>query len=139
MRSKTFLTANILASIYNIVLLWTIIGITIINAGEVSVINTVGGFFEATFKLISIDIAIINYLYVIAISILVHISLFIVGCIISWIAYVIKKDSIATVAAIIYLIGTICSPICLVFGIIVTTLTFIGISNQRKINKISEK
>ncbi len=135
MRSKMFLAANIISSIYTTVLLWTLVGLTILNAGGESIINTVGGFFEATFKLISIDLAIRNYLYVLAVTLFVHNGLFIIGCIFSWIAYTTSKESLATVATIIYLIGTICSPICLVFGIPVVILTFIGAGNQKKINK----
>lgn len=139
MRSKPFLAANVLASIYTIVLLWIIVGLTILDAGGESIINAVGGFFEAAFEFINMDIAVINYLYVLAISLLMHIGLFIVGCIVSWIAYVKKADSVAIVAAVIYLVGTICSPICLLFGILITTLAFIGAGNQRKLNKIAEK
>ena len=139
MRSKMFLASNILATIYSVVLSWALIGLTIIDAGGESIISAVGGFFETAFDLVGMSLAIINYLYVLAILLLVHAGLVVVGCIISWIAYVMKKDNLATVTAIIYLIGAICSPLCLIFGIAISAFTFVGASNQRKLNKIAEK
>ena len=139
MKSKTLLAANILATTYSIILLWALIGLTVINSGGENIINSVGGFFESAFELIGMSLAIINYLYLLAVSLFVHIGLFIAGCIVSWIAYVTKKDNVATVAAVVYLIGTICSPVCLAFGIPVTALAFVGANNQRKLNKSAEK
>lgn len=139
MRSKIFLASNILATIYCIALSWTLVGLTILDTGGESIISTLGGFFETLFELVGMNLAIINYLYVLAILLFVHIGLVIVGCILSWIAYVIKKDNVATVSAIIYLIGTICSPICLIFGIIISAFAFAGAGNQRKLNKTTKK
>ena len=139
MRSKMFLASNILASIYCIVLLWALIGFTILDAGGESILNTLGGFFEAIFNIVGMKLTITNYLYVLAILLLVHIAFVIAGCIISWIAYMMKKDNVAVVAAIIYLIGTICSPLCLIFGIAISAFAFVGASNQRKLNKIAKK
>ena len=135
MRSKVFLASNILASIYCTVLSWSLVGLAILDSGRESIINTLGGFFETAFELVGMNLAIINYLFVLSILLLVHIGLVIVGCIVSWIAYAIKKDSVATVAAVIYLIGAICSPLCLIFGITISVLAFVGASNQRKLNK----
>ncbi|MBR5295685.1 MAG: hypothetical protein IKU24_03745 [Clostridia bacterium] len=139
MRSKTFLAGNIIASIYSVVLSWMLIGLTIIDNGGQSIINTLGRFFENAFQLIDMDLSIVNYLYVLAISMLLHISLFVLGCIISWISYITKNDTLATVVAVIYLIGTICSPICLFFGIVISAIAFIGANNQKKLNKTTEK
>lgn len=139
MRSRTLLASSILASLYNIVLMWAIIGLMAVDAGGNSIISAVGGFFEASFKFINIELAIINYLYILGILFLVHIGLFVVGNIISWTAYALKSASVATVASIVYLIGTICSPICIILGIPVTALTFIGAFNQKKYKKTEKE
>lgn len=139
MRSKTLLVTNILASLYSVVALWAVIGFAIIDVGGENIINAVGGFFESVFEIVNMNLAIKNFLYVLGILFLIHICLFVVGCIISWIGYVAKNESVVIVAAVIYLIGTIVSPVCIIFGIPVTILTFLSVTNQRKLNINAKK
>ena len=139
MRSKTLLATNIVVTIYSVVSMWILIGAIILDAGGESIIKSVGSFFESIFETIGTDLAIINYLYLLAISLFVHIGLFFSGCIVSWIAYATKKDGIAMAAFIIYVVGAVSSPICLIIGIPVSALAFIGATNQRKLNKTAKK
>lgn len=54
-----------------------------------------------------------------------------------WIAYAGKKSGIAKFAATLYLIGTICFPIFLIFGLPITIVGFVGGSKQKRINSTS--
>lgn len=135
MRSKTLLTTNILASLYTFVMAWFFIGLQIVDGGGNSIINAVGGALEGLFGIIHMNLAITNYLYVIGILMLVHTGVFVVGMIFSWISYANKSNILATVAAVVFLIGTGCAPVLIVFGLPITALTFIGAINQGKINK----
>ncbi len=139
MRSKLLLVTNILASVYAVASLWTVIGFNIIDVGGKSVINSVGGFLESIFERVDMSLAITNFLYVLQIMFLIHIGLFVAGCLISWVAFALQGDNIAIVSASIYLLGTICSPICIVLGAPITILTFIAAINQRKINKTAKQ
>ncbi len=135
MRSKTLLISNIVASVYSVLLSWFFIGMTIVDAGGKSVINALGGFLESLFEIIHMDLAITNYLYVLGILSLIHLGLFVIGGIVSWVAYAKTDTMLAMVAAIIFVISTVCSPIGFIFGIPVSVLTFISVSNQKKLNK----
>ena len=135
MRSKMLLASNIVASLYCIILLWTIIGVFIIDAEGKSIINVIGSFFEWIFDNLNLNLEITRYLFIQGILFLIHSAIFVFGTIISWISYLLKKDITSIVAAIVYLVGTIVSPICIIFGIPITTLAFVGAVNQKKVNQ----
>lgn len=135
MRSKTLLVSNILVSLYSVLLSWIFIGFAILNAGGKGILNAIGGFFETAFKTIDIDLAIINYLSLLGILSLVHLAVFLIGCAVAWVAYGKKSQAVAIASAVIFLIGTICSPINFIFGLPVTVATFIGANNQKNLNQ----
>lgn len=135
MRSKTLLASGILASVYSVILLWLFIGLTIVDAGGNSIIHAVGGFFESFFEIFNMDLAIINYLYVLSILLLVHIGLFTVGSIVTWVAFAVGNHTVALIAAVAFLAGTVCSPLCFIIGLPLTVLAFVGVVNQKKINE----
>lgn len=135
MRSKMLLASNIVASLYCIILLWTIIGVFIIDAEGKNIINAIGSFFEWIFDNLNLNLEITRYLFIQGILFLIHSAIFVFGTIISWISYLLKKDITSIVAAIVYLVGTIVSPICIIFGIPITTLAFVGAVNQKKVNQ----
>ena len=134
MRSKILLGSNIFVSLYSLLLSWFFIGFAILDAGVNGIVNEIGGFFETLLKTIHIDLAIINYLTLLGILVLVHLAVFLIGCAVAWVAYVKKSQTVAVASAIIYLIGTICSPINFIFGLPITVATFIGANSQKKLN-----
>ena len=134
MRSKTLLVSNILVSLYSALLSWFFIGFAILDMGGKGIINAIGGFFETAFKTIHIDLAIINYLSMLGILALVHLAVFLIGSTVAWVAYAKKSHAVAIASAVIFLIGTICSPINFIFGLPVTVATFIGANNQKNLN-----
>lgn len=134
MRSKTLLASNILVSLYSVVLSWVFIGFAVLDVRGKGIINAIGGFFETAFKTIHIDLAIINYLSLLGILALVHLAVFIIGSVVAWVAYGKKSQAVAIASAVIFLIGTICSPINFVFGLPITVATFIGANNQKNLN-----
>ncbi len=132
-RSKTLLVSNILATLYSIYLLW-IFGGVIIEAGGIDFIDALGSYFELAFSLFGMSSPALTFLYVILVLLCIHILTFVVGCLFGWLAYVNKKSGSAKFAASLYLIGTICFPVYLFFGLPITIVGFIGGGKQKKIN-----
>lgn len=132
-RSKALLVSNILATAYSAYLLWTF-GSAIIEAGGADFIDAMGAYFEIVFELFGTSSPELNFLYAIVILLCVHIVAFVLGCLIGWIAYAGKKSGSAKFAATLYLIGTICFPVFLIFGLPITIVGFVGGGKQKKIN-----
>lgn len=135
MRSKTLLVSNILVSLYSVLLSWFFIGFAVLDVGGKGIINAIGGFFETAFKTFHIELAIINYLSLLGILALAHLAVILIGCAVAWVAYAKKSQAVAIASAVIFLIGTICSPINFIFGLPVTVATFIGANNQKNLNQ----
>lgn len=133
MRSVTLLVSNILATLYSAFLLLTFGG-AIIEAGGADFVNAVGAYFELIFNVLGINSPEITVLYVILILLCVHIAVFVIGCLVGWIAYACKKSGAAKFAAVLYLLGTICFPIYILFGLPITIIGFIGGGKQKKLN-----
>ena len=132
-RSKTLLAANILATLYSFYLLWTFGG-AIIEAGGTDFINAMEAYFKMAFEFLGTSSPEATLLYVIVILLCIHIISFVIGCLIGWFAYLIKKSGGAKFAATLYLLGTFCFPVCLLFGLPITISGYIGGSQQKKIN-----
>lgn len=132
-RSKTLLVSNILATLYSVYLLCTFGG-AIIEAGGTDFIDAIETYFELAFDLLGMSSPALNFLYVVVILLCVHIIAFVLGCLIGWISYAGKKSGSAKLAAILYLIGTICFPIYLFFGLPITIIGFVGSGKQKKIS-----
>ncbi len=133
MRSIALLVSNILATLYSAFLLLTFGG-AIIEAGGADFVNAVGAYFELIFNVLGINSPEITVLYVILILLCVHIAVFVIGCLVGWIAYACKKSGAAKFAAVLYLLGTICFPIYILFGLPITIIGFIGGGKQKKLN-----
>ena len=133
MRSVALLVSNILATLYSAFLLLTFGG-AIIEAGGADFVNAVGAYFELIFNVLGINSPEITVLYVILILLCVHIAVFVIGCLVGWIAYACKKSGAAKFAAVLYLLGTICFPIYILFGLPITIIGFIGGGKQKKLN-----
>lgn len=129
MRSKTLLVSNILATIYSAYLLW-FFGSAIIEAGGFEYISAV----IDSFKILDSMAIDSGLLQVILILLCVHVILFTLGCLIGWIAYITKKSGGAKFAATLYLLGTICFPLYIIFGLPITIVGFVGGSKQKMIN-----
>ena len=132
-RSKALFVANILATLYSAYLLWTFGG-AIIEAGGVEFIDAIGAYFELVFDLLGTSTE-ITFLYVILVLLCVHIVTFVLGSLIGWIAFACKKSGGAKFAATLYLLGTICFPIYLFFGLPITIMGFVGGGKQKKITQ----
>lgn len=133
-RSKTLLASNILATLYSAFLLWTFGG-AIIEAGGAEFIDAIGAYFELAFELLGMSSPAVTILYVILVLLCIHIFIFVLGCLIGWISFASKKSGGAKFAATLYLIGTICFPVYLFFGLPITIVGFIGGGKQKKINR----
>lgn len=136
MRSKTLFVANILATVYSAALLW-IFGGAVIKAGGAEFIEALSAYFDAVLDLIQMSSPKVAILYGVLILLGVHIVAFTLGCIIGWVALAKKKSGGAKFAAVLYLIGTLCFPVYLVFGLPITILGFIGAGKQKKLNRAS--
>lgn len=114
-------------------MLW-IFGGAIIEAGGVDFIDAMGAYFEFAFDLLGMSSPAMNFLYAVVILLCIHIVTFVLGCLIGWIAYAGKKSGGAKFAATLYLIGTICFPVYIFFGLPITIIGFVGGGKQKKIN-----
>lgn len=134
-RSIALLVSNILATLYSAYLLFTFGG-AVIAAGGVDFIEALGAYFELLFDIFGLSSPEITFLYVIFVLVCVHIAAFVLGCLIGWIAYASKKSAGAKFAATLYLLGTICFPVYILFGLPITIIGFVGGGKQKKINKM---
>ena len=133
-RSKTLFVSNILATLYSVYLLWTFGG-AVIKAGGMDFIDALAEYFETAFSLLDMigaSSTTLGLLYTILVLLTIHIVAFVLGCIIGWVAFGIKKPGKG--AAVLYLIGTICFPLYLFFGLPITIVAFVGSKKQKKIN-----
>lgn len=136
-RSIALLASVIFSTIYSVFLLFTFGG-AIIYAGGMDFVNAVGAYFEFAINLIGADSATLNFLYVIVILLCVHIVVFVIGCLLGWISFITRKSGLAKLAAVLYLIGSICFPIYIFIGLPITIIGFIGGGKQKKLNANSQ-
>ncbi len=132
MRSKTLLVSNVLATLYCIYLLWSLIG-SIAQAGGADFLRAMGAYFSFLFAIVGISNEMAVVLYLLVILLCVHIFVFVFGCLLGWIGYFSKSGGAAKFSAVLYLIGTICFPIYVVFGLPITIVAFNGAKNQKRI------
>ena len=130
------LVANILSTVYSGYLLYFYVG-AIIEAGGADFIDAIGAYFELAFDLLGMSSPAVTFLYVVLVLLCVHIITFALGCLTGWLAYAGKKSGGAKFAATLYLIGTICFPVYLFFGLPITIVGFIGAGKQKKLNKMN--
>lgn len=135
MRSKILFVSNVLSTIYAIYLLWFFSG-AIIATGGMEYIEYCKQTFEAIFNLVGYSSISVNAIYAIMILLVIHISTFTLGFIFGWTGYLAKKSGWAKFAAVLYLIGTICLPIYIFFGLPITIIGFVGGAKQKKLNSI---
>ncbi len=132
-RSVALLISNIMATVYSAYLL-VAFGGAIIEAGGAEFVEAIGAYFKVVFELVGTSSSAINFLYAVVALLCVHIVVFVLGSLIGWIAFAAKKSGGAKFAATLYLLGTICFPVYLFFGLPITIAGFIGGGNQKKIN-----
>ena len=137
MRSKTLLISNILSTLYAGYLLW-FFGGAIIAAGGMDYIEYCQQTFGAVFDLAGFSSVSVNIIYAIVILLLVHIGTFTIGALFSWFAYLAKKSGLAKFSATLYLIGTICFPIYIFFGLPLTIIGYVSGGKQKKINNATK-
>ena len=133
-RSKILLVSNVLATVYSGYLLWTFGG-AVIKAGGIEYIDALLEYFETAFSVLEMlgtSSATLTVLYVVLILLAAHIVLFVLGTIVGWLSFIGKKPGKG--AAVLYLIGTLCFPVYLFFGLPVTIVAFVGSKKQKKIN-----
>ena len=132
-RSIALLISNVLATAYSVYLL-VAYGGAIIEAGGAEFVEAIGSYFKVVFELFGTSSSAINFMYAVVALLCVHVVVFVLGSLIGWIAFACKKSGGAKFAATLYLIGTICFPIYLFFGLPITIAGFVGGGNQKKIN-----
>ncbi len=135
MRSKTLLVSNILSAVYTAIL-WYIFGGAIFSAGGMDYLAYCRQTFSLAYEMIGFDSLSLNIVYVVVILFLIHIAAFTLGTLIGWIGYITKKSGAAKFAAVLYLIGTICFPIYIFFGLPITVIGFIAGGKQKKLNSM---
>lgn len=133
MRSKVLLVSNIVASVYAIFLLWYFGG-ACVSAGGVSFIEYWKLYFNFVYDFAGFSSASVNIIYALLALLGVHICTFVLGAIVGWIGYIAKKSGAAKFAAVMYLLGTICFPIYIMFGLPILILGFVGSSKQKQLN-----
>lgn len=139
MRSKCLLVSNILATVYSVVLLF-VFGGAMISAGGLDYIASMEEYFRLVIQLFGAmgeNSALLKILYIIFVLLCIHIVLFVLGCFSGWLSYFSKKSGGAKFAATLYLLGTICFPLYLCFGLPITIVGFVGGGNQKKLNEKS--
>ena len=133
MRSKALLVSNVLSTIYAGYLLW-VFGGALIAAGGMDYIEYCQQTFGALFDLVGFSSTSVNIIYAIVVLLIVHICAFTLGAILGWVGYLAKKSGWAKFGATLYLIGTICFPIYIFFGLPITIIGFVGGGKQKKLN-----
>ena len=136
-RSIALLISNILATIYAVILLrlvWTV-GSVLIESGDLEPLKAMGILFEIIFELLGDYIFEYFAVYFVLLALLCsHVIAVVVGCLIGWIAYFCKKSFGAKIAAILYVIATICFIGYIYLGLPMIIFGFVGAHNQEKIN-----
>ena len=133
MRSKTLVVSNILSTIYAGYLVWFFGGASV-SAGGMDYIEYCQQTFGALFDLVGFSSVSVNIIYAIVVLLVAHIITFALGAIFGWISYISKKSGLAKFAATLYLLGTICFPIYIFFGLPLTIIGFVAGEKQKKIN-----
>ncbi len=133
MRSKTLFVSNLLATIYFGYLSW-VFGGTILELGGMEYIEYCRQTFSALFTLAGLGVESLYLVYFIVILLVAHIVVFALGAIFGWVGFLQKKSGWAKGSAILYLIGTLCFPIYIFYGLPLTIIGFVGSSKQKKIN-----
>ena len=136
-RSITLFISNIMATLYAVYLLFTFGG-AIIEAGGTEYIDALGAYFEFALQFAGAQ-STATFIYAILILLCVHIVAFTLGSLIGWLAFLCKKSGGAKFAATLYLIGTICFPIYIFFGLPITIIGFVGGGKQKKLNKANKE
>lgn len=136
MRSKALFVSNILATVYAAMLLY-VFGGAIVSAGGLEYIEAWQQYFDLLFELVGFSSVSVNVLYALVILLILHVGTFTLGFLLGWIGYIAKKSGLAKLAAVLYLIGTICFPICVFFGLPITIIGFVGAGKQKKINTLN--
>lgn len=134
MRSKMLLVSNLLSTVYSVVMI-CIFGGAFVEAGGLEYIELMESLSELAYEFAGDSAGVVTFINAILILLGVHIALFALGTLIGWISYIAKKSGGAKLAATMYLLGTICFPIYVVFGLPITICGYIGGGKQKKINK----
>ena len=133
MRSKSLLFANIWTTLYSIPMFLIFVGSIIVEGASYYIEIQ-----KLLFNLLSLSVEYgadsAKIIYAGMILLYVNIGLFLLGTIVGWIGFIAKKSGAALFSAIMYLLGTLCFPICALTGIPAVILGFVGYSKQKKLN-----
>jgi hypothetical protein len=133
MRSKGFLFTNIWTTLYTIGIFWEFFGKILVKY-PAHFFTYQKLMFAVTFEEIGITTGITVWVTAILVLIYLNLCLYLVGTIVGWIGYAVKSSGAALCSAIMYLIGTICFPICILTGLPAIIVGFISYGNQKKLN-----
>jgi len=106
----------------------------LIEAGGKDFLEFLRLYFKAIFDILGMSSPVVTVLYVILALICIHVLAFVLGCLIGWISFIGKKSGGAKGAAVLYLLGTICFPVYVLFGLPITIIGFVGGGRQKKRN-----
>lgn len=132
MKKKSLLIANIVATIYSGYLFY-VFGLPIIKAGGLHYLEEVVQSFKVLFDILGTDSAALNFASTLVTLLGIHIVVFPVGCLAGWIGLVSRKYGFAKLGAWMYLIGTICFPLYIIYGLPITILGFVGCRKQKEL------
>ena len=133
-RSKTFLAANILSTIYVVFLVWAF-GSIIINLAVTDLADAVGATFAFLVELAGNVSDVEAFLVIVFGLFCIHVAFLLLGFLFGWIGYAAKSSVLAKLAAVCYLLATIVFPVSFFIGLPMIIVGFIGGSKQKAINK----
>ncbi|MBQ5911258.1 MAG: hypothetical protein IIW94_04555 [Clostridia bacterium] len=139
MRSKTLIVANIFATVWTGIMLYSAIAFFAKGGTEYFVLanyaNSLLNDLLGSLEELQIFMTLLN---VLSVFVALHTFLFTLAIIFGWIGYICKGAGFALSAAILYLVGTLLCPIFILSGLPIIILGFVGQACQRKLNKAHE-
>ncbi len=138
MRSKALLVTNIFSTAYSGLLIW-IIGSIAASSGGQDIFESITLFFKS-YDALSVltsgaDSVFLKLFSILPVLFLVHMLLFIAGCLLGWIAYIAKVSGLAKFAATLFLFGMIAFLFTFPITLTIMILGYVGGGNQKELNK----
>ena len=137
-RSKTLLASNILATLWTLIMLFSVFSFFAKGGAAYFVWANQTNYFLSdllgSMEDVQIFMTLLNAFYV---FVSLHTFLFTLATIFGWVGYISKGRGFALAAAILYLVGTLLCLIFILFGLPIIILSFIGQGCQKKLNNLN--
>lgn len=138
-RSLTLLISNIFATIWTLILLYSVLSFLVKGGAEYFVWANRTNFLLSEILVSAEDVQIfVTLLNIFHILVSLYTIFYTLATILGWIGYIAKSRGCALAAAILFLIGTLFCIIFLLFSLHIIILSFVGQSCQGKVNTKNE-